>query len=250
VKARINPAPDEELKWKHEGVQSKSAGGCYRSSLVHQNGTRNILKESKVDLCRKDNSLKFWSSAASKDYHKHTPLLVNPIVLFYLEALDGANDSIEVQMDDKAQLGMILAQNRKLPGTWYYSSIHVLVNKARVKRGVTALIRRIELDDLARKRAEEMALFEEAQHEEDGLVEFQLHPYRRFGGECMGIIRFLHNLQFFIVYFFLFFLPYRKRSLWFNYQTDFQQNDNEQCRSQQYHGSQVCIHWGWNCFVG
>jgi len=181
VKARINPAPDEELKWKHEGVQSKSAGGCYRSSLVHQNGTRNILKESKVDLCRKDNSLKFWSSAASKDYHKHTPLLVNPIVLFYLEALDGANDSIEVQMDDKAQLGMILAQNRKLPGTWYYSSIHVLVNKARVKRGVTALIRRIELDDLARKRAEEMALFEEAQHEEDGLVEFQLHPYRRFG---------------------------------------------------------------------
>jgi len=178
---RVNPSPDDQLKSKDEGAETKSAGGCYRSSLVHQNGTRNIMKESKTKLCRKANSQKFWSSATSKDYHKHTPLLVKPIVLFYNDELDGSNDCIEVHMDDKAQLGMILAQNRKLPGTWYYSSIHVLVNKARVKRGIPAVIRRIELDDLARKRAEEMALFEEARHEESGLVEFRLHPYRRFG---------------------------------------------------------------------
>merc|ERR1712224_556257 len=86
-----------------------------------------------------------------------------------------------LQMTDKAQLRMILAQNRKLPGTWYYSSIHVLVNKVRAKYGIPALIRRKELDELARERAEEMALLEEAWHEESGFVEFQLHPYRRFG---------------------------------------------------------------------
>jgi uncharacterized protein YkwD len=51
-----------------------------------------------------------------------------------------------------------MTRSRQLPGTWYYSSNHILVNQERKKRTIAPLIRMRELDELARAHAEKMAV--------------------------------------------------------------------------------------------
>mmetsp|Transcript_4051 Transcript_4051/g.6933 ORF Transcript_4051/g.6933 Transcript_4051/m.6933 type:complete len:137 (-) Transcript_4051:179-589(-) len=52
---------------------------------------------------------------------------------------------------------MVMARSRKLPGMWYYSSNHIMINKDRTKRQVAPLTRLPELDELARQHAAAMA---------------------------------------------------------------------------------------------
>jgi uncharacterized protein YkwD len=98
-------------------------------------------------------------------------------------------------LDEYAELGQIMAKDRRLPGTWYYSSNHILVNKERIKRNIHAITRLIELDALARERAEKMATECKIQHGDPEDIQIRLHPCRRFGenvasGSC---IRDIHK---------------------------------------------------------
>ena len=90
-----------------------------------------------------------------------------------------------------------MARARKLPGTWYYSSNHVLVNQERTRRTMAPLIRMLELDELARIHAEQMAEEDELRHAEADALRFALKdiPHRRLGenvarGES---VRSIHN---------------------------------------------------------
>ena len=127
-----------------------------------------------------------WKSAGAKEHNLNTPLVVtNP---------DDIDDKIT---DEAARLGKILARNRKLPGTWYYSSNHVLVNQERTRRTMAPLIRMIELDHLARVHAEQIAQEEELRHVEPDALRLALKniPYRRLGENVARgeNIRSIHN---------------------------------------------------------
>lgn len=127
-----------------------------------------------------------WKSAGTKEHNRNAPLVVsNP---------DNQQEVIE---DEVAHLGKIMTRNRKLPGTWYYSSNHVLVNQERSRRTMAPLIRMVELDQLARIHAEQIAEEGELRHVEADALRYALKdvPYRRLGenvarGES---IRAIHN---------------------------------------------------------
>ncbi|CAB9497641.1 expressed unknown protein [Seminavis robusta] len=87
-------------------------------------------------------------------------------------------------------------RSRKLPGTWYYSSNHIMINTERTKKNIHPLTRKSELDATARWHAEAMAGKDQLFHA--GAAELQqkvARPCRRLGvnvfrGES---IRAIHN---------------------------------------------------------
>lgn len=113
-----------------------------------------------------------WKSAGTKEHNLNSPLVVtNP------------DDTTERIVDEATHLGKILARSRHLPGTWYYSSNHILVNQERTRRTMAPLIRMVELDLLARLHAEQMAEEDELRHVEADALRYALQdiPYRRLG---------------------------------------------------------------------
>jgi len=172
-------------------------GGAYRSSLSHQSGTRVFLRDDSQTCSERTADLDTsWSSSGASDFHKHTPLFVDPARRKVLTR-QGSRGAAKVQprLDAITELGHILAKDRQLPGTWYYSSNHILVNKERVKRNIPALIRRIELDALARERAEKMAKDGSVVHGNPDECQFRIQPCRRFGENvaCGTTIRDIHT---------------------------------------------------------
>ena len=113
-----------------------------------------------------------WKSAGTKEHHDNSPLIVsNP------------DHSKEFITDEAMQLGKLVARNRKLPGTWYYSSNNILVNQERSRRTMAPLIRMVELDQLARTHAEQIAEDQELRHVEPDALRMALKDisYRRLG---------------------------------------------------------------------
>lgn len=87
-----------------------------------------------------------WKSSGSAEHQKGSPLV----------AID-QDCGDEPTADEITRLSTIMTRSRQLPGTWYYSSNHILVNQDRIKRTIAPLIRMRELDELARAHAEKMA---------------------------------------------------------------------------------------------
>jgi uncharacterized protein YkwD len=91
-------------------------------------------------------------------------------------------NKVHAEIDDVEELGLVLARSRKLPGTDYYSSNHILVNKERIKRLMPPLIRRSKLDELAREHAMAMAAKDALLHSDpDALMQKVGRPSRRLG---------------------------------------------------------------------
>mmetsp|Transcript_24137 Transcript_24137/g.45933 ORF Transcript_24137/g.45933 Transcript_24137/m.45933 type:complete len:240 (+) Transcript_24137:47-766(+) len=127
-----------------------------------------------------------WKSSGTKEHHHNSPLIVsNP------------DHSQEFITDEAMQLGKIMARSRKLPGTWYYSSNHVLVNQERSRRATAPLIRMVELDQLARIHAAQIADEQELRHVEPDALRLALKdiPYRRLGENVATgrDVRSIHN---------------------------------------------------------
>jgi hypothetical protein len=113
-----------------------------------------------------------WKSSGAKNHNLNAPLVVsNP------------DKSEEMITDEAEKLGLIIARNRQLPGTWYFSSNHVLVNQERTRRTMAPLIRMVELDQLARIHAEQMVEEAELHHIKPHALRLALAdiPYRRLG---------------------------------------------------------------------
>lgn len=125
-----------------------------------------------------------WIPSSGKGHHKHSPLVARsgerPSYTNRLKTKPSGR--VSPVDDDVEELGMIMLRSKKLPGTWYYSSNHVMVNKERVKRKISPLIRRAELDELARAHAETMAAQNTLYHSNPTeLVQKIGRPSRRLG---------------------------------------------------------------------
>jgi hypothetical protein len=112
-----------------------------------------------------------WKTSGTKDHNKNSPLIVNN--------LDEDEGPIE---DEALALGIMMARSRRLPGTWYYSSNHILVNQERSRRTTAPLIRHRDLDELARAHAQDMADAQRLFHKSvDDMHDSLQLPCRRLG---------------------------------------------------------------------
>ena len=158
--------------------EPRSLGGTYFTTMQRDDNPR--LTDS--SSCSEDS----WKASSGKGHHKHSPLVAKSGESISSKTRpNGArvhpaeNDS---DGDDAEELGMIMLRSQQLPGTWYYSSNHVLVNKERVKRRISPLVRRTQLDELARQHAETMAAQDALYHSNPtDLVQKIGRPSRRLG---------------------------------------------------------------------
>uniref|UniRef100_A0A7S4RMZ1 SCP domain-containing protein n=1 Tax=Ditylum brightwellii TaxID=49249 RepID=A0A7S4RMZ1_9STRA len=74
-------------------------------------------------------------------------------------------------------------RSKSLPGTWYYSSNHILINDERVERKISPLTRRRDLDEKAREQAEMMANDQKLYYEDPNILTENLSPSHRWLGE-------------------------------------------------------------------
>jgi uncharacterized protein YkwD len=104
-------------------------------------------------------------------------------------------DSDEDELtQDKTDL--IMARSRRLPGTSYYSSNHIMVNRERTKRKIAPFVRMAELDGIAREHAEAMAKENRKFHSDPSSLQMKLRqPARRLGENLAkgGTIREIHR---------------------------------------------------------
>lgn len=130
-----------------------------------------------------------WKSSDSTDHNKNVPLMVSD------------PDSPRNITDAAAELGLILAKSRRLPSTSYFSSNHIMVNKARSDKLIAPLYRLTELDEIAKKHADKMATEENVFHSSPSTIQEQFQrPCRRLGenvakGDNIRVIHamMLHN---------------------------------------------------------
>ena len=103
----------------------------------------------------------------------------------------------EGKLQAAVEFGRMIAKNRRLPGVvpGFISSNHVMVNKERIAIHIPALTRRIELDAVARERAEKMANEGKVGHGSLDDLEFQIRPCRVFDENiaCGKSIQDIHN---------------------------------------------------------
>lgn len=178
--------------------KTRTVGGRYRSSLAHQHGARGFRDQDSTGSACSDRTTDLdasWSSCGDSDFHKHAPLMAKPIMTVLTRQGSDGTVKRQTPLDEIAEYGQLIAKQRELPGTWYYSSNHIMVNKERIKRSIPALTRRIELDTLARERAATMANLGSIKHGRPDDIQFQIGPCRRFGENvaCGNSIREIHN---------------------------------------------------------
>lgn len=170
-------------------TSSKSLGGTYLT-MIQRDDNRRLTDSSSSD--------ESWKPSSAKGHHKHSPLVARsgerPSAYVHLKTKPTAR-VYEVE-DDAEELGMIMLRSRNLPGTSYFSSNHVLVNKERVRRRIPPLMRRVELDTLARQHAERMAAEDALYHSNPNELIHKIgRPSRRLGENvCYGdSIREMHK---------------------------------------------------------
>jgi len=170
---------------------SKSLGGTYLT-MIQRDDNRRLTDSSSSD--------ESWKPSSGKGHHKHSPLVARSGERpSYVKLKTKPTARVYDPVDDDAQeLGMIMLRSRNLPGTWYYSNNHVLVNKERVKRRIPPLMRRTQLDELAREHAETMAAEDALYHSDPNtLVQKIGRPSRRLGENVMygDSIREMHRIM-------------------------------------------------------
>lgn len=157
--------PQEEIF--AEGVFFKlttiNDGGAAAPSVKNNNNNPKSLEHSETTetTCFEDNSCSStpcatppcsapnsWRSTDTASFHQHQPLMVSD------PDKDGASELVP---DEAEKLGQVMERSRRLPGTWYFSSNHVMINQERTKRVIAPLTRLSELDAIAREHAAAMA---------------------------------------------------------------------------------------------
>mmetsp|Transcript_15161 Transcript_15161/g.22154 ORF Transcript_15161/g.22154 Transcript_15161/m.22154 type:complete len:149 (+) Transcript_15161:226-672(+) len=88
-----------------------------------------------------------------------------------------------IRPSDSNMNGNFSPCSKSLPGTWYYSSNHILINDERVEAEVSPLKRRRELDEKAREQAEMMANDQKLCYEDTNILTENLEFSHRWVGE-------------------------------------------------------------------
>ena len=172
-KARSLQLTDNETS-ETSSIKSKSLGGTYFTTIQRDDNRR---------LTDSSSSEESWRPSSGQGHHRHSPLVARSGERpSYVNLKTKPTARVHPVDDDIEELGMIMLHSRNLPGTWYFSSNHVLVNKERVKRRIPPLMRRTKLDDLARQHAEAMAANDALYHSDPiELVQSIGRPSRRLG---------------------------------------------------------------------
>jgi hypothetical protein len=92
------------------------------------------------------------------------------------DTLEDEDEPIEDEDEEAKALDRIMARARELPTTWYYSSNHVMVNRERAKRVIAPLVRMVELDEIAREHAEDMAEQNTTFHSDASFLRIKFRP--------------------------------------------------------------------------
>jgi len=128
-----------------------------------------------------------WKSTDTASFILHQPLMVS----------DPDKDGESELVDDEAEkLGEVMQRSRKLPGTWYFSSNHVMVNQERTKRVIAPLTRLSELDTIAREQAAAMAAADKLFHSDPASLHTKFNRFSRRMGENVAVganIREIHK---------------------------------------------------------
>ena len=137
-------------------------------------------------LCSAPNS---WRSTDTPSFILHQPLLVSD---------PDQNGESDMVPDEAEKLGQVMTRSRKLPGTWYFSSNHVMVNQERTHRVMAPLTRLSELDAIAREHAAALAVAGRLFHSNpvELHAKFNQHHFSRRMGEnvaCGANIREIHQ---------------------------------------------------------
>mmetsp|Transcript_1683 Transcript_1683/g.2152 ORF Transcript_1683/g.2152 Transcript_1683/m.2152 type:complete len:149 (-) Transcript_1683:602-1048(-) len=88
-----------------------------------------------------------------------------------------------IRPSDSNMNGNFSPCSKSLPGTWYYSSNHILINDERVQRKVPPLKRLTDLDEKAREQAEMMANGRKLYYEDPNILTENLGLPHRWIGE-------------------------------------------------------------------
>lgn len=149
-----------------------SIGGTYSSMLSRSDSHR---------LTDSDRSFESsWTPSSSQSHHKHSPLIARSSAR--PSPVRTRTNKVHAESDDVEELAFVLERSQNLPGTDYYASNHILVNKERTKRLTPPLIRRSKLDELAREHAMAMAAKDALMHSDpDKLLQKVGQPSRRLG---------------------------------------------------------------------
>lgn len=87
-----------------------------------------------------------------------------------------------MSIDVEESSAIACERSKKLPGTWYFSSNHIMINTERTKNNIHPLIRKSELDAAARWHAEAMALVDRVHHSDPQEMKNVIRkPCRRLG---------------------------------------------------------------------
>jgi hypothetical protein len=164
----------EETGRKSSSLEAKPAsiGGTYVSMLPRSDKHRLTDSDSSIESS--------WKPSNSKRHHKHSPMIARSA-----ERPSRAKtriSNVHTEIDDVEELGLVMARSNFLPGTCYFSSNHILVNKERAKVRIPPLIRRSQLDELAREHAEAMAAKDDLIHSDPNILMQKFgRPSRRLG---------------------------------------------------------------------
>ena len=171
-------------------TKTKSLGGTYFTTITRDDNRR---------LTDSSSSDESWKPSSGKGHHKHSPLVARSGERpSYVNLKTKPTGRVYPEFDDAEELGIIMLRSQNLPGTWYYSSNHVMVNKERVRLRIPPLMRRVELDKLAREHAETIAAKDALYHSNPSeLVKKIGRPSRRLGENVSygDSIREMHKIM-------------------------------------------------------
>lgn len=132
-----------------------------------------------------------WRSSGEYDHHRFAPLCAKRDK----DILEPAK-LVRSRTEEKKHFGQVMQKALKLPDASYYSSLHVLINRTRVKLYIPPLTRLRDLDEIARERAEAMAQQGRLKHSALAEIKNKIpRPFRRVGENvCQGeSIREIHK---------------------------------------------------------
>jgi hypothetical protein len=156
-----------------EETAVKSEGGVFLSvhTLSTDNDSSSSVDSDTVAHSPLTSLSTSWRSTEGDSFLPRSPLVVND-----------PEKGDEPVKDEEEVLGLIMARSGHLPGTWYYSSNHVMVNQERIKRMIAPLVRMRELDEIARENVDEMASENRAAHSDPNFLKMRFQrPARRLG---------------------------------------------------------------------
>jgi uncharacterized protein YkwD len=196
------------FKLIRKNSQSKTAlNESQKYSPQRQLATRNIFIEDDEPLCSTKENLDHhncWEylGSSSKNLMENINSKLPPCHTRNISDTTTSSTISAISIDTEklkaaAEFGKVVTRNRRLPTVvpGFLTGNHLLVNKERISRHLPALYRRLELDQLAKERAESMAKSGKVQRADRAFMLSRLMPCIAFA-ENVGVGTSIQDIHF------------------------------------------------------